>query len=69
MSDQTDLVTIPAACRLLGGDDTPINPSTLWRWIKAGRYSPPIKVGMNAVRFKRSVLLAERDKGRAEVAA
>jgi hypothetical protein len=64
MSADSDLITIPVACRLLGGDDTPINPSTLWRWVKAGRYSPPIKVGTNAVRFKRSVLLAERDHGR-----
>ncbi len=63
MSNESDLITIPVACRLLGGDDTPINPSTLWRWIKAGRYSPPIKVGAAAVRFKRSVLLAERDRG------
>jgi hypothetical protein len=62
MSDlDDDLVTINTACTILGGRDAPINPSTLWRWIKAGRISPPLKPGPGTVRFRRSVLIAERD--------
>lgn len=54
-----DLITVGAACRLAGGDETPIHPSTLWRWVKAGRISPPVKLGRNTARYRRSVLLRE----------
>jgi hypothetical protein len=56
-----DLITTAAACALLGGHEAPINPSTLWRWIKAGRISPPLKPGPGTARFRRSRLIAERD--------
>jgi hypothetical protein len=61
MSDTDDLVPIVTACRLLGGDETPLNPSTVWRWVKAGRISPPLKIGPGTVRFSRRKLVAERD--------
>lgn len=54
-----NLITTGAACRLAGGEDTPIHASTLWRWIKAGRISPPIKVGPNTARFDRDLLVRE----------
>jgi predicted site-specific integrase-resolvase len=56
-----DLITTATACAILGGREAPINPSTLWRWIKAGRISPPLKPGPGTARFRRSVLIAERD--------
>jgi hypothetical protein len=59
MANDTDLITIVSACRVAGGDESPINPSTLWRWVKARRISPPVKVGPRTVRFSRSKLLAE----------
>lgn len=59
-----DLITTAAACRLLGGNETPIHPATLWRWVKAGRISPPLRVGRTMVRYRRSRLIAERDCGR-----
>jgi predicted DNA-binding transcriptional regulator AlpA len=40
----TDLLDRRAVCELLGGS-RPINPSTLYRQIKAGRFPQPIKVG------------------------
>jgi len=61
-NDPDDLITTVEACRLLGGAESPIHPSTLWRWIKAGRISPPLKPGPGTARFKRSVLIAERDR-------
>jgi hypothetical protein len=62
MSDyDDDLITTATACAILGGREALINPSTLWRWIKAGRISPPLKPGPGTVRFRRSVLIAERD--------
>lgn len=57
--DPNDLVTTVEACRIAGGANDPVNPSTLWRWVKAGRISPPIKPGPGTARFRRSKLLAE----------
>lgn len=47
-----------AACRLIGGTK-PINPATLWRGIKAGRYSKPIKISPNGRRWLRREILAD----------
>jgi predicted DNA-binding transcriptional regulator AlpA len=47
-----------AACALIGGN-RPIHPSTLWRWVKAGRIKPPVKMGPNTVRFRRTQLAAD----------
>jgi hypothetical protein len=33
--------TIAAACRMIGGDK-PVHPSTFYRGVRAGRYSPPV---------------------------
>ena len=53
-----EFLDTPSACALIGGT-RPIHPSTLWRWIKAGRISPPAKLGPNTNRFRRSQLLAD----------
>lgn len=42
-----------AVCALLGGSK-PINPSTLYRGIRKGRYPPPVKVGPGSSRWVRS---------------
>ena len=38
-----ELLDIDEVCTFLGGS-RPINPSTVWRGIKAGRFSAPIYV-------------------------
>ena len=43
----TELLDRPAVCRLFGGT-RPINPATLYRGIRAGRFPAPIKVGASA---------------------
>jgi predicted DNA-binding transcriptional regulator AlpA len=45
-----DLLDKQAVCRLLGD----IHPSTLWRWIKAGRFPPPIHIGPQVRRWSES---------------
>ncbi len=62
-----ELLDVHEACRFIGGS-RPINPATLWRGVKAGRYSRPIKIGPQSVRWRRSELqgdiermIAERD--------
>jgi predicted DNA-binding transcriptional regulator AlpA len=63
MSDE--LLDVHAACAFIGGS-RPINPATLWRGTKSGRYSKPIKIGSQAVRWRRSELQADIDRMIAE---
>lgn len=50
------LVDENRALAVLGGKDSPIHRSTLWRGVAAGRYPPPIKVGPNTNRWDRRQL-------------
>jgi predicted DNA-binding transcriptional regulator AlpA len=66
MSDD-DLLDEAATCRFLGGT-RPIHRSTLWRGVRDGRYSKPINIGPQIVRWRRHELagdvarmVAERD--------
>ncbi len=43
-----DLVDEKMACRIIGGDQSPIHRSTLYRGIRAGRFPAPIKIGLGA---------------------
>jgi hypothetical protein len=58
MSDDDVLLDEKATCRLIGGTK-PINPATLWRGIKAGRYSKPISISPNGRRWIRREILAD----------
>jgi predicted DNA-binding transcriptional regulator AlpA len=49
----TDLLDRAEVCRLFGGSK-PINPSTLYRGIRQGRYPKPIHVGPGSSRWLRS---------------
>jgi hypothetical protein len=46
-------LTIAQACAFFGGD-RPIDPSTYYRGVKAGRYPKPFPVSANVVRVMRS---------------
>lgn len=48
-----DLLDRDAVCRLFGGT-RPLNPSTIYRGIRAGRYPAPVKIGPGASRWLRS---------------
>ena len=68
----SELVDEAMACRIIGGDETPIHRSTLWRGIGAGRYPKPLKVGPGTNRWRVSELVAVLEKAadeRGEVAA
>jgi predicted DNA-binding transcriptional regulator AlpA len=47
-----ELLTLRDVCALFGGS-RPIDPSTLYRGIRAGRYPAPIKVGPGSSRWLR----------------
>jgi predicted DNA-binding transcriptional regulator AlpA len=48
-----ELLTLRDVCALFGGS-RPIDPSTLYRGIRAGRYPAPIKVGPGSSRWLRA---------------
>jgi hypothetical protein len=60
MSDSPDQewLDISATCALIGGT-RPINPSTYYRGVKAGRYSAPEQRGANVKRVNRKKLEAD----------
>jgi predicted DNA-binding transcriptional regulator AlpA len=53
----TELLDKAEVCRLFGGN-RPINPSTLYRGIRLGRYPKPIRVGPNSSRWLLTECLA-----------
>lgn len=65
-----DLVDESVACQIIGGRNSPIHRSTLWRGINAGRYPRPLKVGPGANRWRVGELLGvlERAAAAREVA-
>jgi predicted DNA-binding transcriptional regulator AlpA len=56
------LLTMTETCQFFGGSK-PINPATLYRGIKAGRYPAPVKIGPNISRW----LLARCEASLAEL--
>ena len=53
-----EYLDVKAACRFIGGSK-PIDPSTLWRGVRAGYYSAPDRIGPNMVRWRRSRLVRD----------
>jgi predicted DNA-binding transcriptional regulator AlpA len=47
--DDDDLLDIRAICRLAGGKEHPLNPSTIYRGIRKGIFPAPLKIGALAV--------------------
>ncbi len=58
MVEHPKLTDEAGARRLIGGEDTPIHRSTLWRGIRQKRYPAPIKVGPGTNRWLVDELLA-----------
>ena len=56
-----ELLDSTAACQFIGGS-RPINPATLWRGVKAGRFSQPIKIGTKSVRWRKRQLQADLER-------
>ena len=56
---EDSLCDVREACRVLGGSK-PINPATLYRGVKQGRYPAPIKIGPQLSRWILSELLDVR---------
>lgn len=61
-SEGTAIPAAPALERLIGRKEAliliGISNATLWRWIKAGRFPAPLKIGKKKVAWRSSVLAA-----------
>ena len=66
MESVPDLVDEPMACRILGGEQSPIHRSTLWRGVNSGRYPRPLKIGESTNRWRRDELNAVIERACAE---
>jgi predicted DNA-binding transcriptional regulator AlpA len=53
---EDELLDIEAVCRFLGGEKTPLNPSTVYRGIRDGNFPAPVRVGLHVSRWLRSEL-------------
>ena len=60
LAEGTAIPVVPALERLIGRKETliliGISNATLWRWIKAGRFPAPLKIGKKKVAWRSSVL-------------
>jgi predicted DNA-binding transcriptional regulator AlpA len=48
------LLDVGETCRFFGGANSPLNPATLYRGIKTGKYPRPLKVGPGTSRWVQS---------------
>lgn len=53
MQIDPELLHLDAVCQFFGGT-RPLNPSTLYRGVKNGRYPPPVKIGPGSSRWLRA---------------
>ena len=67
MVPNVELMNVAETCGFFGGS-RPLNPATLYRGVKSGRYPAPIKTGPNTNRWLRSeceaalaAMIAKRD--------
>jgi predicted DNA-binding transcriptional regulator AlpA len=56
-----DLLNRRAVCAMLGGTQ-PIDSSTLYRWIKAGRFPKPVKLSAGTSRWLKAEVEAALTK-------
>jgi len=66
------LMDISETCRFFGGANSPLNPATLYRGVKSGKYPAPVKIGQGTSRWVRGEceaalrkMIADRDANKA----
>jgi hypothetical protein len=52
MSDVPQLVSIKEACRIIGGNESPVHPSTYYRGVRNGIYPAPVHPSPNISRVE-----------------
>lgn len=59
-ADTLDFVSIPEACRILGGEGRPISRVTYYRGVRDGRWPPPVKMGGYSRAIRSELIEAKR---------
>jgi hypothetical protein len=59
VADGLELTDIDGACRIIGGQDTPVSPATYYRGVKAGIYTAPFHPSPNVSRVDAKKLRAD----------
>lgn len=60
-----DMLSVREVCIFFGGKKKPLDQSTIWRWVRAGKLAPAIRMSPLVVRWKLSdckKALAEMEK-------
>lgn len=60
--DLEEMMTLREVCLFFGGPDRPLDPSTVYRGIKLGRYPKPIKISRQNSRWRRHECLEALNK-------
>lgn len=57
MTESADeMLSIREVCRFFGGNERPLDQSTIYRWIRAGKLPDPVRMGPMTLRWRRSEL-------------
>jgi predicted DNA-binding transcriptional regulator AlpA len=54
--EDDELLDVTGVCAFLGGEEKPLNPSTVYRNVAAGLLPPPIQIGLHISRWRRREL-------------
>jgi predicted DNA-binding transcriptional regulator AlpA len=49
-----EMLTLKDLCRFIGGKTTPVDKSSIYRWMREGKIPPPIILGPATQRWRRS---------------
>lgn len=62
MNDDDDLITIKAACAILGGSESPLDRSTYYKGAREGRFPKPIHPVPGCSRLSKRKILELRQR-------
>jgi predicted DNA-binding transcriptional regulator AlpA len=55
------MLSIREVCKFMGGETDPLDPSTVYRWIREKKFPRPVKIGFLS-RWRKSECKAARDR-------
>lgn len=61
MTDER-MMTMGETCRFFGGQEKPLDKTTLYRWIRLGKVPKPVKLTIRKSRWRYSECLAAIEK-------
>ena len=56
-----EMLSIGEVCRFLGGNERPLDQSTVYRWVRQKKIPPPVRMGPLTLRWRKTELLKAID--------